>query len=111
MGPASFSLVHLISGHINYVQSEHRGVEPTADQFSLSVSDGVHRSSPAPFYIIIQPTNDESPSLVLGNFTVSSLPGSHVGHLSSSCLGTDSRSGSTIQKEGNVLIVNSLTFS
>ncbi|XP_067085731.1 FRAS1-related extracellular matrix protein 1b [Osmerus mordax] len=67
---ASFSLVHLTSGHINYVQSEHRGVEPTADQFSLSVSDGVHRSSPVPFYIIIHPTNDESPSLVLGNFTV-----------------------------------------
>uniref|UniRef100_A0A3Q1GPG1 Fras1 related extracellular matrix 1b n=1 Tax=Acanthochromis polyacanthus TaxID=80966 RepID=A0A3Q1GPG1_9TELE len=66
----SFSLVHLTSGFINYVQSEHRGVEPTVDQLSVSVSDGLHRSAPVPFYIIINPTNDETPSLLLTNFTV-----------------------------------------
>ncbi|XP_071380336.1 FRAS1-related extracellular matrix protein 1b [Centroberyx affinis] len=66
----SFSLVHLTSGYINYVQSEHRGVEPTVDQLSISVSDGLHRSAPVPFYIIINPTNDEPPSLLLANFTV-----------------------------------------
>uniref|UniRef100_A0A3B5AP52 FRAS1-related extracellular matrix protein 1-like n=1 Tax=Stegastes partitus TaxID=144197 RepID=A0A3B5AP52_9TELE len=66
----SFSLVHLSSGFINYVQSEHRGVEPTVDQLSVSVSDGLHRSAPVPFYIIINPTNDETPSLLLTNFTV-----------------------------------------
>ncbi|CAB1450533.1 unnamed protein product [Pleuronectes platessa] len=66
----SFSLVHLTSGFINYVQSEHKGVEPTVDQLSISVSDGLHRSAHVPFYIIINPTNDETPSLLLANFTV-----------------------------------------
>ncbi|KAM4548346.1 FRAS1-related extracellular matrix protein 1b isoform 2-T4 [Odontesthes bonariensis] len=66
----SFSFVHLTSGFINYVQSEHKGVEPTVDQMSVSVSDGDYRSAPVPFYIIINPTNDETPSLLLDNFTV-----------------------------------------
>ncbi|XP_074492745.1 FRAS1-related extracellular matrix protein 1b isoform X1 [Sebastes fasciatus] len=66
----SFSLVHLTSGFINYVQSESKGAEPTVDQLSISVSDGLHRSAPVPFYIIINPTNDEAPSLLLANFTV-----------------------------------------
>lgn len=68
--PESFSLVHLTSGFINYVQSEHRGMEPTIDQLSVSVSDGLHRSAPVPFYIIINPNNDETPTLLLANFTV-----------------------------------------
>lgn len=71
--PESFSLIHLTSGLINYVQSESKGAEPTVDQLTISVSDGVHRSAPVPFYIIINPTNDETPSLLLANFTVSSL--------------------------------------
>ncbi|XP_061594087.1 FRAS1-related extracellular matrix protein 1b isoform X2 [Cololabis saira] len=66
----SFSLTHLTSGFINYVQSEHSGVEPTLDQLSVSVSDGLHHSAPVPVYIIIHPTNDETPSLMLSNFTV-----------------------------------------
>ncbi|KAL2089664.1 hypothetical protein ACEWY4_014352 [Coilia grayii] len=66
----SFSLLHLMSGFINYVQSEHRGLEPTADHFVVSVSDGVHKSAAVPFYIIINPTNDETPALLLNNFTV-----------------------------------------
>uniref|UniRef100_A0A671VMF0 Fras1 related extracellular matrix 1b n=1 Tax=Sparus aurata TaxID=8175 RepID=A0A671VMF0_SPAAU len=66
----SFSLVHLTSGYINYVQSESKGVEPTVDQLSISVSDGLHRSTPTPVYIIINPTNDEAPSLLFANFTV-----------------------------------------
>ncbi|XP_035502757.2 FRAS1-related extracellular matrix protein 1b isoform X2 [Scophthalmus maximus] len=66
----SFSFVHLTSGLINYVQSEHKGAEPTVDQLSISVSDGLHRSAPVPFYIIISPTNDETPSLLLANFSV-----------------------------------------
>ncbi|KAM4575435.1 FRAS1-related extracellular matrix protein 1b [Fundulus diaphanus] len=67
----SFSLAHLSSGLINYVQSEHRGAEPTVDQLSLRVSDGLHSSAPVPLYIIINPTNDEPPWLRLANFTVS----------------------------------------
>ncbi|XP_053178655.1 FRAS1-related extracellular matrix protein 1b [Scomber japonicus] len=66
----SFTLDHVTSGFINYVQSEHKGAEPTVDQLTLSVSDGLHRSAPVPFYIIIHPTNDETPSLLLANFTV-----------------------------------------
>ncbi|XP_035863594.1 FRAS1-related extracellular matrix protein 1b [Sander lucioperca] len=66
----SFSLIHLTSGFINYVQSESKGAEPTVDQLSVSVSDGLHRSAPVPFYIIINPTNDEAPTLLLANFTV-----------------------------------------
>ncbi|XP_028254833.1 FRAS1-related extracellular matrix protein 1b isoform X3 [Parambassis ranga] len=66
----SFSLVHLTSGFINYVQSEHRGAEPTVDQLTISVSDGLHHSAPVPFYIIINPINDETPSLLLANFSV-----------------------------------------
>ncbi|XP_026054147.1 FRAS1-related extracellular matrix protein 1-like [Carassius auratus] len=66
----SFSQLHLGSGFINYVQSVHQGVEPTADFFTISVSDGIQRSPPMPFYVIINPTNDEIPSLLLSNFTV-----------------------------------------
>ncbi|MEQ2274252.1 hypothetical protein XENORESO_017217, partial [Xenotaenia resolanae] len=66
----SFSLTNLTSGLINYVQSEHRGVEPTVDHMAISVSDGLHTSAPVTFYIIINPTNDEPPSLLLANFTV-----------------------------------------
>uniref|UniRef100_W5LF34 Fras1 related extracellular matrix 1b n=1 Tax=Astyanax mexicanus TaxID=7994 RepID=W5LF34_ASTMX len=66
----SFSQLHLSSGYINYVQSVHRGAEPTADHFTVTVSDGVHRSGPVAFYIIINPTNEEAPSLLLSNFTV-----------------------------------------
>ncbi|KAK9967605.1 hypothetical protein ABG768_001992 [Culter alburnus] len=66
----SFSQLHLSSGFINYVQSVHQGVEPTADFFTISVSDGIQRSAPLPFYVIINPTNDETPSLLLSNFTV-----------------------------------------
>ncbi|XP_035379200.1 FRAS1-related extracellular matrix protein 1b [Electrophorus electricus] len=66
----SFSQLHLSSGFINYVQSLHQGVEPIADHFTIAVSDGVHKSGPVSFYIIIDPTNDEAPSLQLLNFTV-----------------------------------------
>uniref|UniRef100_A0A3P8XA33 C-type lectin domain-containing protein n=1 Tax=Esox lucius TaxID=8010 RepID=A0A3P8XA33_ESOLU len=66
----SFSLLHLRAGYINYVQAEHQGLEPTVDQLTICVSDGVHTSAPVPFYVIIHPTNDETPSLMLNNFTV-----------------------------------------
>uniref|UniRef100_A0A8C7DFZ2 Fras1 related extracellular matrix 1b n=1 Tax=Oncorhynchus kisutch TaxID=8019 RepID=A0A8C7DFZ2_ONCKI len=66
----SFSLLHLRAGYINYVQAEHQGAEPTVDQLVISVSDGRHKSPPIPFYIVIHPTNDETPSLALSNFTV-----------------------------------------
>uniref|UniRef100_A0A8C7RB87 Fras1 related extracellular matrix 1b n=1 Tax=Oncorhynchus mykiss TaxID=8022 RepID=A0A8C7RB87_ONCMY len=74
----SFSLLHLRAGYINYVQAEHQGTEPTVDQLVISVSDGRHKSPPIPFYIVIHPTNDETPSLALSNFTVSCLKSTHL---------------------------------
>ncbi|XP_040037674.2 FRAS1-related extracellular matrix protein 1a isoform X2 [Gasterosteus aculeatus] len=67
---ASFSYKDIIDGHVNYVQSRHQRMEPTADQFMLCVSDGKHSSAHIPFYIIINPTNDEIPQFVAQNITV-----------------------------------------
>lgn len=69
--PASFSYKDLTDGHVNYVQSRHQRMEPTSDQFMLCVSDGKHSSAHVPFYIIINPTNDEIPEFVVQNITVS----------------------------------------
>uniref|UniRef100_A0A8C6SIF6 Fras1 related extracellular matrix 1b n=1 Tax=Neogobius melanostomus TaxID=47308 RepID=A0A8C6SIF6_9GOBI len=66
----SFSLTELSGGFINYVQSRHKGAEPTADQLTLFANDGLHRSAPSAVYIIITPANDEPPVLHLRNFTV-----------------------------------------
>ncbi|XP_072367081.1 FRAS1-related extracellular matrix protein 1b [Scyliorhinus torazame] len=67
---ASFSLQHLRAGYINYVQCRHNQMEPTADHFMMSVSDAVHKSKAVPFYVIINPINDETPDLHLGNITI-----------------------------------------
>ncbi|XP_037105169.1 FRAS1-related extracellular matrix protein 1b isoform X5 [Syngnathus acus] len=66
----SFKLDELTSGFVNYVQSEHKGAEPTADRLLIGVSDGLHHSASVPVDIVIKPTNDEAPSLRLANFTV-----------------------------------------
>lgn len=60
-----------MNGHINYVQSRHQRLEPTADHFTVSVSDGKHSSAHVEFYIVITPTNDEVPEFVTQNITVS----------------------------------------
>lgn len=57
---------------MNYVQSRHQRMEPTSDQFMLCMSDGKHSSAHVPFYIVINPTNDEMPEFVVQNITVSS---------------------------------------
>ncbi|XP_068611805.1 FRAS1-related extracellular matrix protein 1a [Brachionichthys hirsutus] len=67
---ASFLYKDIIDGHVNYVQSRHQRMEPTADQFMLSVYDGKHSSAHVPFYIIINPTNDEIPEFMARNITV-----------------------------------------
>ncbi|XP_055973252.1 FRAS1-related extracellular matrix protein 1 isoform X1 [Sorex fumeus] len=56
--------------HINYVQSRHVRMEPTADQFVVCVSDGKQHSLEIPFYIVINPTNDEVPDFEVQNITV-----------------------------------------
>jgi len=40
----SFNHEQLVAGYIRYVQSEHDGIEPTSDQFSLQVTDGQFHS-------------------------------------------------------------------
>ncbi|XP_063770139.1 FRAS1-related extracellular matrix protein 1 isoform X2 [Pseudophryne corroboree] len=66
----SFLLKDIISRNINYVQSRHHRLEPTADQFTLYVIDGKYRSLEKPFYILINPTNDEVPEFMARNITV-----------------------------------------
>lgn len=67
---ASFTYKDITEGHVNYVQSRHERMEPTADQFMLCVTDGKHISAHVPFYIIINPTNDEVPEFMAHNITV-----------------------------------------
>lgn len=59
-----------MDGHVNYVQSRHQRVEPTADQFKLCVSDGQRTSAHLPFYVIIKAANDEVPEFAAGEVTV-----------------------------------------
>nr|XP_008101362.1 PREDICTED: FRAS1-related extracellular matrix protein 1 isoform X1 [Anolis carolinensis] len=66
----SFQLKNLKAQHINYVQSRHRRVEPTTDQFMLYATDGKHRSMTTPFYVLINPINDETPEFMARNITV-----------------------------------------
>ncbi|XP_012925197.1 FRAS1-related extracellular matrix protein 1 isoform X2 [Heterocephalus glaber] len=67
---ASFQWKDMKALHINYVQSRHLRIEPTADQFVVYVTDGKHRSLEAPFYVMINPTNDEAPDFVVQNISV-----------------------------------------
>ncbi|XP_065144972.1 FRAS1-related extracellular matrix protein 1a [Paramisgurnus dabryanus] len=67
---ASFTYRDVLNGHINYVQFKHQRMEPTTDQFMLRVSDGKQQSSLVSFYIIINPTNDETPDFMARNITV-----------------------------------------
>ncbi|XP_010075703.1 PREDICTED: FRAS1-related extracellular matrix protein 1-like, partial [Pterocles gutturalis] len=67
---ASFQLKHLKALNINYVQARHMRMEPTADYFVLYVTDGLHRSTETPFFVLINPTNDEIPEFTARNITV-----------------------------------------
>uniref|UniRef100_A0A8C5DE64 FRAS1-related extracellular matrix protein 1-like n=1 Tax=Gouania willdenowi TaxID=441366 RepID=A0A8C5DE64_GOUWI len=66
----TFSYQDVMEGNIRYVQSRHQGLEPTADHFLLRVSDGKHSSTQVPFYVIIVPSNDETPRFTANNVTV-----------------------------------------
>nr|XP_014426327.1 FRAS1-related extracellular matrix protein 1 isoform X2 [Pelodiscus sinensis] len=80
---ASFQLKHLIALHINYVQSRHVRTEPTSDQFMIYVTDGKHHSVETPFYVLINPTNDEVPEFIARNITVQE---GHIQELDSSVI-------------------------
>lgn len=71
---ASFRWRDMKALHINYVQSRHLRVEPTADQFMVYATDGKGRSLETTFHVVINPTNDEAPDFAVQNITVRNIP-------------------------------------
>uniref|UniRef100_A0A4W4G1W9 Calx-beta domain-containing protein n=1 Tax=Electrophorus electricus TaxID=8005 RepID=A0A4W4G1W9_ELEEL len=67
---SAFTIREVNDGHILYVQSIHKGVEPVEDRFSFRCSDGVNFSERQFFPIVIIPTNDEKPEVFIRQFVV-----------------------------------------
>ncbi|KAA0703978.1 FRAS1-related extracellular matrix protein 2 ECM3 -like protein [Triplophysa tibetana] len=63
MALSAFTIRDINEGHIYYVQSIHKGVEPVEDRFTFRCSDGVNFSERQFFPIVIIPTNDEKPEI------------------------------------------------
>lgn len=65
-----FSNVDLINGNVNYVQSRHKDIEPTVDQFKIACNDKNNTSVQTTMNVLIEPRNDEKPVPLVREFIV-----------------------------------------
>ncbi len=70
---SSFSVMDIKDRKINYVQSNHTGVEPLTDTFDVYVTDGHQKSDVQTVTIDILPQNDEVPKINIGLYNCISL--------------------------------------
>lgn len=66
----NFKLQDIVDGSINYVQSNHLGVEPLYDSMKIYATDGKLNSPTISLSMTVIPQNDEVPDVMLQNFTV-----------------------------------------